>query len=226
MRRTFETYRDGDALAFEKDTGEPERASTNYVAKRNKSSKGLEVAFDDSDRTEYLSGFRKRKLQRRKDALKKIEKKEREGRLQHRAENRQQFKDRLGLPENYGVAESDDEAAAPAPPTVKDGDVKVYDFEDVTTTVTTIDMNSDDEPGASDGDDNDDDDAAPQAGQAAAAASQQQPASKHRQPAVNHSTLMNLKARIAGRKKKRQGKKSDKADKGPKRVKKKVGKRK
>lgn len=69
--RVPRTFRDVNALAFDPDAIEDPRASTiNHVPKKLRKTKGLEVVFDPSSHKEYLTGFRKRKQQRRAEAEK------------------------------------------------------------------------------------------------------------------------------------------------------------
>jgi ribosomal RNA-processing protein 17 len=51
--------------------------------------------FDEKARFEFITGFRKRKLQRQKEAKVLQEEKKREERRQERAEKRKEFKDKL-----------------------------------------------------------------------------------------------------------------------------------
>jgi len=46
------------------------------VSKKHARNRDLEVVFNPSDHKEYLTGFHKRKQQRRKDALKQLEKRQ------------------------------------------------------------------------------------------------------------------------------------------------------
>lgn len=76
---------------------------------------------------EFLTGFRKRKLQRRKEALTKLETKDKQERQEVRAERRKQFKEELGLDEKYGVSsasssdsdDADDEVSSCGIPSAK-----------------------------------------------------------------------------------------------------------
>lgn len=62
------------------------RPSHHHVAKRKQRNKALEVVFDPTSHKEYITGFRKRKQQRRKEALSVLEKRQRQQRLEERAE--------------------------------------------------------------------------------------------------------------------------------------------
>lgn len=64
----------------------PRMANHHHVAKRRQRNKALEVVFDPTSHKEYITGFRKRKQQRRKEALSALEKRQRQQRLEERAE--------------------------------------------------------------------------------------------------------------------------------------------
>jgi hypothetical protein len=69
-----------------------------------------EAVFDPRAHADYVSGFRKRKQQRRREALRQLERQTREARVRGRAERRTALKAELGLPEDYGLG--GDEAGA------------------------------------------------------------------------------------------------------------------
>jgi ribosomal RNA-processing protein 17 len=60
-----------------------------HVDKRKRRNKDLEIVFDVNSHKEYVQGFRKRKQMRRKEAVKALEKLEREQKVEERAERRQ-----------------------------------------------------------------------------------------------------------------------------------------
>lgn len=153
---------DVDALDFVAGR-QNEQAPVNHVGKRQQRTKGLEVVFDPAALKDYVTGFGKRKKQRRKDALKQIEQKQRQQRILDRAERRAKLRQELQL-DRYesgaGVAAADpgDDAAAFGDGSGEgggDGDagvdkVDVFDCGAFTTTVTTVAMHSDSEAAASD----------------------------------------------------------------------------
>lgn len=63
-------YRDYDALAIRKGRVEGEPAAINHVKKAQKRKRGEEVVFDPKAHKDYVTGFRRRKQQRRKEAIK------------------------------------------------------------------------------------------------------------------------------------------------------------
>mmetsp|Transcript_784 Transcript_784/g.1784 ORF Transcript_784/g.1784 Transcript_784/m.1784 type:complete len:222 (-) Transcript_784:2643-3308(-) len=135
-------YTEVDALAFDAGPGrDDEAAAINHVQKRKQRTKGAEVTFDPEQHREFITGFRKRKQQRRSKALREIQEKERKQRLQDRAERRAKLKEDLGLDDKWGVHDSsseDDKEDADANPS----DVKVYEGKGVMTTVTTVALDS------------------------------------------------------------------------------------
>lgn len=144
-----------DALAYQYgETAGDAAPSAHHVQKRNRADKGLEVVFDPIGYKSYVTGFHKRKAQRRKDAQEQIVVKEKRQRLEDRKVRREDLAKKLQL-EKYPDPEV--ALAAAAKSLVGVSAVDVFDCDGVTTTVTTVAMNSDDEgPGAeasaSDGD--------------------------------------------------------------------------
>ncbi|CAI7870627.1 unnamed protein product [Closterium sp. NIES-53] len=59
-----------------------------YVNKRKRKNAGITVSFDENARREFVSGFHKRKLERRRVAEEKQKRKKRQKHLQERAERR------------------------------------------------------------------------------------------------------------------------------------------
>eukprot|EP00873_Tetraselmis_striata_P028808 jgi/Tetstr1/449072/TSEL_036285.t1 len=122
----------------------PSRGPT-HVAKRKRAATGAEVVFDPAAHKEYLTGFHKRKLQRRKSAMKNLEKMEKQDRVERRAERRTQKKvqasQRLdhGLPVQLSDDEEDGGAGAPGGGKGKVApaaeEVRVFDSGDMTSTV-------------------------------------------------------------------------------------------
>ena len=64
-------------------------AESNHVQKRKRRNKDLEIVFDVNSHRDYVQGFRKRKQQRRKEAVKALEKLSKEQKIEERAERRQ-----------------------------------------------------------------------------------------------------------------------------------------
>lgn len=127
--------REYDALAY--NASDELEGSIRHVSKKARRVKGLEVVFDPKGHREYLTGFRKRKQQRRARALKEHAKKERQQRLQERTERRQKLRERLGvdLTEEVDPEEPD--------PSKGQEDVTVYNQGGVKTMVTTIALDPD-----------------------------------------------------------------------------------
>eukprot|EP01023_Acetabularia_acetabulum_P032895 TRINITY_DN30740_c0_g1_i2.p2 TRINITY_DN30740_c0_g1~~TRINITY_DN30740_c0_g1_i2.p2 ORF type:complete len:197 (-),score=44.10 TRINITY_DN30740_c0_g1_i2:249-839(-) len=119
--------------------------------KKRKNTQDVEVKFDVEDLKGYVNGFRKRKEQRQKYAIQKIIKKEKETKRETKQEKARQLKEKLHLPDDYGVESSDEEVGVDD---WKVKDVKVFSGAVVTTTE--IKLKSDSEP------ESDDDEAAKQ----------------------------------------------------------------
>ncbi|KAH9304852.1 hypothetical protein KI387_009256, partial [Taxus chinensis] len=77
---------------------EPEKQLGRHISKRALRNKSLIISFDENDRREFVTGFHKRKKQRRKIAEKQQERKQREKRLAERK------KRRLAIKMAYGEA--------------------------------------------------------------------------------------------------------------------------
>jgi len=151
-------YRDYDALAYNPRKLGEERGAINHIKKVKQKAKGLEVVFDPKGHRDFLTGFRKRKQQRRKEAIQQLEAKQKKQRVEQRAERRTKLKEELGLPENYGVDESNSEAEEDQEQVLGRADVKVFQQGQVTTTVSVVDLHpdSDGEAGGSGSDDDND----------------------------------------------------------------------
>ncbi|GLC63467.1 hypothetical protein PLESTF_000039300 [Pleodorina starrii] len=166
-------FREYDALGLWKKVPGDQVPSAHHISKRKLKQKDVEVVFDVKDYKDYVTGFRKRKQQRRQDAMKQIKDKQRLERNQQRSEKRTELKERLGLGDDYGVGsssddgEEDDAAARPQSVTVYQGEGGM------TTTVTTMALQSSDDEqpqasgsdGGEEDDDDDDGEAGPGAGQ-------------------------------------------------------------
>ncbi|KAJ2615049.1 hypothetical protein GGF44_005970, partial [Coemansia sp. RSA 1694] len=91
------------------------KGSKVYAKKRKARKEQVEkVEFDPKARRSFLTGFHKRKLERRETAIAQAKAKEREDHLELRREKREQQKDLLAqrIMENksyYGIATSDNE---------------------------------------------------------------------------------------------------------------------
>ncbi|PNW85376.1 hypothetical protein CHLRE_03g183500v5 [Chlamydomonas reinhardtii] len=139
-------FRDYDALGLRARIPGDTAPNAHHISKRKQKQKDVEVVFDAKDYKEYVTGFRKRKQQRRQDAMKQIQDKARQDRNEQRTQKRNKLKEELGLGDNYGVEDSSDEErdetdAAPQHTTVYQGDGGV------TTTVNIMALeSSEDEP--------------------------------------------------------------------------------
>ncbi|KAL6765216.1 hypothetical protein V8C86DRAFT_1033055 [Haematococcus lacustris] len=102
-----------------------ERLAVNHVAKgKSKRSRGADVVFDPAKHKEFITGFRKRKQQRRKAAQENNKERERKARLETRAERRAKLKEELGFDDKWGASDEDDEAGPAAVRHGTDGPVK------------------------------------------------------------------------------------------------------
>jgi ribosomal RNA-processing protein 17 len=124
------------------------------VSKKHARNRDLEVVFDPSDHKEYLTGFHKRKQQRRKDALKQLEKRQKFQRLEDRAEKREAFKKQLGLEDqdlyNNNNNDGDDDDKEP--------EVRVFDAGNLVSTVTVCPLKTGDTSSEEEDNDNNNDD--------------------------------------------------------------------
>ena len=64
--------RDYNALSQYDEEAVGERGRAGHIAKKNRRTKGLEVVFDPAAHKDYVTGFRKRKDKRRKEAITKL----------------------------------------------------------------------------------------------------------------------------------------------------------
>lgn len=94
-------FRDGDALASRKRSQAADPTPVRHVKKANKRQRGAEVVFDPKAHREYLTGFRKRKDKRRKEAQQHLKAKAVKERIDARAEKRAKLKSDLGLTDDY-----------------------------------------------------------------------------------------------------------------------------
>ena len=143
-------YRDVDALSYRpKVKGDDDREHVNHIVKKSmkQGSKLVgEVKFNPEEHREFITGFRKRKQQRRLKAIKEMEAKARKEKLEFRAEKRAKLKSELGVADDWGL---DDEAGesekkALKKPGVAPGEKKVYSAQGVTTTVSIVALDSED----------------------------------------------------------------------------------
>lgn len=81
-----------------------------HIEKRKRRNKDLEIVFDVNSHRDYVQGFRKRKQQRRKEAVKALEKLSKEQKIEERAERRQAKREQYEKFMQPDVNESDDEA--------------------------------------------------------------------------------------------------------------------
>jgi len=61
------------------------------------------ILFDEESRQEFVTGFRKRKQQRRKIAAEQLERKTKRARAQHRKERKQLLMEQYGIPQVHAV---------------------------------------------------------------------------------------------------------------------------
>jgi ribosomal RNA-processing protein 17 len=113
---------------------EPEDDAVRHVTKKRRVDKSLEVVFDDKKRQEYLSGFRKRKHQRRQVAKQQNTRRSQQEKIEERSERRSKLKAELGLPDDYGITLQQKRPSHSEP---KDEVVSVYRSGPTTTIVTT-----------------------------------------------------------------------------------------
>ncbi|CAD7695300.1 unnamed protein product [Ostreobium quekettii] len=146
MRAVYEF----DALAFSRDAAAEDAVPVNYVKKRKAKSKGAEAVFDPEALKDYVTGFRRRKQQRRQEAKDVAASKDLEARRALRAEKRQHLKERMGIGAGEGWVTSSSESEED-----DNTEVVVYNVGDATTTVTTAPLKLHDD---SDGDCDDDED--------------------------------------------------------------------
>eukprot|EP00890_Picochlorum_soloecismus_P000944 jgi/Picsp_1/1850/NSC_05317-R1_hypothetical protein CHLNCDRAFT_132888 [Chlorella variabilis] len=113
-----------------------------HVAKRKQRNKELEIVFDPDSHRDYVTGFRKRKQKRRKEALKSLERIQRDQKLEERAERREAKREQYNLTEIHSTENEHQEE--------KDNVTKVFQSSEMVSTVhvTPIYQDSDDEMGA------------------------------------------------------------------------------
>lgn len=131
-----------------------------HMSKRKQRNKALEIVFDPSAHKEYITGFRKRKQARRKDALSNLEKKQRQQRIEERAERRLAQKEQLNLAKYSTDSDQEEEDNGVA----KRPQVQVYNAGGLTSTVTVapIKVGSDSELEDNNDEEDYDDDALPE----------------------------------------------------------------
>eukprot|EP00884_Botryococcus_braunii_P020733 jgi/Botrbrau1/7343/Bobra.247_3s0036.1 len=131
MTRHIETkYLEQDALNYSPNS-DVLRAATNKNKSRKKHvNKSLEISFDPAALRDYVTGFHKRKVQRRKEAQRIAAEKARQKRIEERAKRREQLRLELDLDRYEAPTESDAEA------TNEEKKVQVYNNDAFTTTVT------------------------------------------------------------------------------------------
>lgn len=137
------------------DNGEPQRKLGKHVPKRALRNKSLIITFDENDRREFVTGFHKRKKQRRKLAEQQQQIKEREKRLAERKRRRLAIKFASGeiseqLDENpkpsstADISEQEDDDGDSDHVSVVNGTL-TYEDGDITTIVNTCELNSENE---------------------------------------------------------------------------------
>lgn len=137
------------------DDGEPQRKLGKHVPKRALRNKSLIITFDENDRREFVTGFHKRKNQRRKLAEQQQQIKEREKRITDRKRRRLAIKlasgeiselpDENPKPSSAGdISEQEDDDGDSDHVSVVNGTL-TYEDGDITTIVNTCELNSENE---------------------------------------------------------------------------------
>jgi ribosomal RNA-processing protein 17 len=110
----------------------------NHLSKHKQRDRALEVAFDPAAHREYVTGFRRRKAARRKEALRGLEQQERVQKLEERAVRRAALRAELG--DDSGGDGGSDGGEAPSGSGSSDGEggggVRVFSGGGLTSTVT------------------------------------------------------------------------------------------
>jgi ribosomal RNA-processing protein 17 len=137
------------------DNGEQQRKLGKHVPKRALRNKSLIITFDENDRREFVTGFHKRKKQRRKLAEQQQQIKEREKRLADRKRRRLAIKlasgeitevpDENPKPSSAGdISEQEDDGGDSNHGSIVNGTL-TYEDGDITTIVNTCELNSENE---------------------------------------------------------------------------------
>ncbi|GMH39521.1 hypothetical protein BSKO_07419 [Bryopsis sp. KO-2023] len=141
-----------NALVFE--GRKQDEVPVNRLKKRKVKNKAAEAVFDEDDFKEYLTGFRKRKQQRREYAHKKNEEAEKRVVQEARVARSNKLKQHLGIEEGGRWVSSESEKSD-----AEDEAKVVYDSGNMTTTVVTTeslklhnDSSSEDDGEGTDGD--------------------------------------------------------------------------
>eukprot|EP00892_Ulva_mutabilis_P007614 jgi/Ulvmu1/5224/UM022_0017.1 len=97
-----------NALAFDQNsTKDP--LQKHFIPREGSRRKGVEIEFDPSRHREWVTGFRKRKAERKTAARKGLEIKAKEERLVDRKQRFEEKKRNLNLPDDYGVGNLDED---------------------------------------------------------------------------------------------------------------------
>ncbi|BDA42598.1 probable ribosomal RNA-processing protein 17 at N-terminal half [Coccomyxa sp. Obi] len=122
-----------NALSFADTVAGEDKFQPSHTKKRNKRQRGLEITFDPVAHKEYVTGFHKRKLLRKKEAQRQLEEKAKKSRQEERAKKRAELRARLDL-DRYMTSESEAEEVV----TQQDGkrDVRAFARDGISTTVT------------------------------------------------------------------------------------------
>ncbi|CAM6120102.1 unnamed protein product [Calypogeia fissa] len=118
----------------------------NHVSKRSRYNKNTVVVFDNADRVEFLSGFRKRKEKRRQAGEQQKQHKERQKRIQDRRERRAALKEAKGateVPEDGAQTDGEDEFAEASTKDVSG--TATYEDKETTTVVRVTTLTAEDE---------------------------------------------------------------------------------
>lgn len=125
---------DYNALIFNPDASHNPRAK-HFIPRQGARNKQLSIAFDPAAHKEWVTGFRKRKNERKTAGMKLLEAQAKTERQEERDERRKKKKERLQLPDDYGIEDSENEEDLELKQKVTDQ--AVYSNKGVTTTVTT-----------------------------------------------------------------------------------------
>ena len=103
------------------------------------------ITWDDDARKEFITGFRKRKNERRQHARQKIAEEVRQEKIEMRREQREAFRSMNSV--GIGVSDDDDDGDGGDDDAPADAEVATYAFQDTLTTTVVAPMNfGDDEP--------------------------------------------------------------------------------
>ncbi|KAK9821540.1 hypothetical protein WJX74_009571 [Apatococcus lobatus] len=142
-----------DALVFDEEARRDGTRPAGALAKRKQRQKGVEIQFDPQAHKEYLTGFSKRKQQRRKQAASQQAKKAKEQIKEEKAQRKAELRQELDL-ERYETDPEDEAQQDCVSKLDHDADQQTFVASDWTATVTTmpVKMNSSSDEEAADSD--------------------------------------------------------------------------